>query len=221
MDSIITAKDIRRSFIVGENTIEVLKGISLEIPRNAITVLRGRSGSGKTTLMNILGALDPPTSGQVFLDGEELTGASEARSSELRRTQLGFIFQSVALVGMMSASENVDFALRIAGVPAQERAERVHECLSLVGLGNKGAHMPQELSGGEQQRVAIARALAHRPKVIFADEPTAELDSLTGLQVVKIFQEMREHTTMVIATHDEAVAAAADQVYEIEDGVLK
>ena len=221
MDSIITAKDIRRSFIVGENTIEVLKGISLEIPRNAITVLRGRSGSGKTTLMNILGALDPPTSGQVFLDGEELTGASEARSSELRRTQLGFIFQSVALVGMMSASENVDFALRIAGVSAQERAERVHECLSLVGLGNKGAHMPQELSGGEQQRVAIARALAHRPKVIFADEPTAELDSLTGLQVVKIFQEMREHTTMVIATHDEAVAAAADQVYEIEDGVLK
>ncbi|MBR2781865.1 MAG: ABC transporter ATP-binding protein [Oscillospiraceae bacterium] len=221
MDSIITAKDIRRSFIVGENTIEVLKGISLEIPRNAITVLRGRSGSGKTTLMNILGALDPPTSGQVFLDGEELTSASEARSSELRRTQLGFIFQSVALVGMMSASENVDFALRIAGVPAQERAERVHECLSLVGLGNKGAHMPQELSGGEQQRVAIARALAHRPKVIFADEPTAELDSLTGLQVVKIFQEMREHTTMVIATHDEAVAAAADQVYEIEDGVLK
>ncbi len=103
MDSIITAKDIRRSFIVGENTIEVLKGISLEIPRNAITVLRGRSGSGKTTLMNILGALDPPTSGQVFLDGEELTGASEARSSELRRTQRGFIFQSVALVGMMSA----------------------------------------------------------------------------------------------------------------------
>ena len=206
---------------MGENTNEVLKGISLEIPRNAITVLRGRSGSGKTTLMNILGALDPPTSGQVFLDGEELTGASEARSSELRRTQLGFIFQSVALVGMMSASENVDFALRIAGVPAQARAERVHECLSLVGLGNKGAHMPQELSGGEQQRVAIARALAHRPKVIFADEPTAELDSLTGLQVVKIFQEMREHTTMVIATHDEAVAAAADQVYEIEDGVLK
>ncbi|MBO6054860.1 MAG: ABC transporter ATP-binding protein [Oscillospiraceae bacterium] len=221
MDSIITAKEIRRSFNVGESTIEVLKGISLEIPRNAITVLRGRSGSGKTTLMNILGALDPPTSGQVFLDGEELTGASEARCSELRRTQLGFIFQSVALVGMMSASENVDFALRIAGVPAQERAARVHECLSLVGLGNKGAHMPQELSGGEQQRVAIARALAHRPKVIFADEPTAELDSLTGLQVVKIFQEMREHTTMVIATHDEAVAAAADQVYEIEDGVLK
>ena len=221
MDAILTAKDVCRSFPVGDGVIEVLKGISLEIPRNAITVLRGRSGSGKTTLMNILGALDPPTSGQVFLDGEELTGASEARCSELRRTQLGFIFQSVALVGMMSARENVDFALRIAGVPAEQRESRVRECLNLVGLGNKGAHMPQELSGGEQQRVAIARALAHQPKVVFADEPTAELDSLTGLQVVKIFQQMKEHTTLVIATHDEAVAAAADRVYEIEDGVLK
>ncbi|MBR6424942.1 MAG: ABC transporter ATP-binding protein [Oscillospiraceae bacterium] len=221
MDAILTARDIRRSFQVGNETIQVLGGISLEIPRNAITVLRGRSGSGKTTLMNILSTLDPPTSGQVFFEGEELTAVSEERASQLRRTKMGFIFQSVALVGMMSAAENVDFALRIAGLSPKEREQRVHECLSLVGLGGKGAHMPQELSGGEQQRVAIARALAHSPGVIFADEPTAELDSLTGMQVVKIFLEMKKSTTLVIATHDEAVAAAADCVYEIEDGVLK
>ena len=221
METILSATDIRRAFPVGSQTIEVLKGISLEIPAGGIAVLRGRSGSGKTTLMNILSALDPPTSGQVFFDGQELTGAPERVLSELRRTQVGFIFQSVALVGMMSAAENVDFALRIAGVPAAERPGRVQEYLSLVGLGNKGKHMPQELSGGECQRVAIARALAHHPNVIFADEPTAELDSLTALQVTKIFQQMKGQTTMVIATHDEALSAAADCIFEIEDGVLK
>ncbi len=221
MKTLIRANDIRRSFTVGGGEIEVLKGISLSIPEGAIAVLRGRSGSGKTTLMNILSALDPPTSGQVFLGEQELTGAPERVLSELRRTEIGFIFQSVALVGMMTAAENVDFALRIAGVPAEERPGRVQEYLSLVGLGGKGAHMPQELSGGECQRVAIARALAHKPKVIFADEPTAELDSLTALQVTKIFQQMKGQTTMVIATHDEALSAAADCIFEIEDGVLK
>ena len=219
--SVISAQDIHRSFEVGGRTIEVLKGISLEVPENAITVLRGRSGSGKTTLMNILSALDPPTSGKVFFDGKELTGTSDARLSEIRRTSMGFIFQSVAPVGMMTAAENVDFALRIAGVAAKEREKRVKESLQMVGLANRGDHLPQELSGGECQRVAIARALAHQPRVIFADEPTAELDSLTGLQVIKIFREIAAHTTLVIATHDEAVSEAADVVYAIEDGVIK
>lgn len=219
--SVISAQDIHRSFEVGGRTIEVLKGISLEIPENAVTVLRGRSGSGKTTLMNILSALDPPTSGRVIFNGEELTGATDTRLSEIRRTSMGFIFQSVALVGMMTAAENVDFALRIAGIPPKEREKRVKESLQMVGLANRGDHLPQEMSGGECQRVAIARALAHRPKVIFADEPTAELDSLTGLQVIKIFREISAHTTLVIATHDEAVSEAADVVYAIEDGVIK
>ena len=221
MDALLTATEIRRSFAVGGQTLEVLRGISLQIPRNAITVLRGRSGSGKTTLMNILGALDPPTSGSVEFDGLSLTDAPERVRDELRRTQMGFIFQSVALVSLMTAQENVEFALRIAGLPAKERTQRVRECLQLVGLGSKGGHLPQELSGGEQQRVAIARAIAHRPKLIFADEPTAELDSQTALQVGQIFRRMTDETTLVIATHDEALAAVADCVYEIEDGVLK
>ena len=220
MDAIITAEDIRRSFTAGAQTVEVLRGLNFSIPRGQITVLRGRSGSGKTTLMNILSALDQPTSGRVLFEGQDLTALPERRRDELRRTQMGFIFQSVALVGLMTAGENVDFALRIAGVGAAQRAARVQECLALVGLGGKAAHLPQELSGGEQQRVAIARALAHRPKIIFADEPTAELDSQTALQVGGIFRQMAGETTLVIATHDEALAAVADCVYEIEDGVI-
>jgi putative ABC transport system ATP-binding protein len=222
-EDIIVTEGIKRGFPSGGTTFWALGGISLNVPRSKLTILRGRSGSGKTTLMNILGALDQPTEGKVFLDGKEITHASEAERDLIRRKSIGFVFQSVALVSMMTAYENVEFALRIAGYPAAKRKSRVEECLRLVGLAARMNHMPQELSGGEQQRVAIARAIAHSPSVIFADEPTAELDTNTGLQVVKIFRDLveTEKVTIVMTTHDVGLMDVADRVYELEDGVLK
>lgn len=219
---IIVTEGIKRGFPSGGGTFWALGGISLQIPRSQLTILRGRSGSGKTTLMNILGALDQPTEGKVFLDGEEITHASELERDRIRQKKIGFVFQSVALVSMMTAYENVEFALRISGYPAAQRKARAEECLRLVGLTSRMHHMPQELSGGEQQRVAIARAISHSPAVLFADEPTAELDTNTGLQVVKIFRELvdNENATIVMTTHDVGLMGIADRVYELEDGVL-
>ena len=167
-------------------------------------------------------ALDQPTEGSVILDGMKITDMSETERDRIRRTKIGFVFQSVALVSMMTAYENVEFALRIANYPAELRKKRAEECLRLVGLSSRMKHMPQELSGGEQQRVAIARAIAHSPSVIFADEPTAELDTTTGLQVVKIFRDLveSEKATIVMTTHDVGLMDVADAVYELEDGVL-
>ncbi|MDR1117204.1 MAG: ABC transporter ATP-binding protein [Oscillospiraceae bacterium] len=222
MDNIIKTTDIKRGFPSAGDMFWALGGVSLEIPRGKLTILRGRSGSGKTTLMNILGALDMPTGGSVLLDGVDITALNERGRDEVRRRRMGFIFQSVALVSMLTAYENVEFALRVAGYPATGRQERAEECLRLVGLSSRMKHMPQELSGGEQQRVAIARAITHSPSVLFADEPTAELDATTGLQVVKIFRELieKENVTVVMTTHDEGLMDIADCVYLLEDGVL-
>lgn len=221
-EDMIVAEGIKRAFPSGGETFWALGGISLTIPRGRLTILRGRSGSGKTTLMNILGALDRPTEGRVLLNGQEITGISESERDRIRREKIGFVFQSIALVSMMTAYENVEFALRIAGYPPEKRKKRAEECLRLVGLAGRMNHMPQELSGGEQQRVAIARAISHSPDVIFADEPTAELDTNTGLQVVKIFRELvdKENVTVVLTTHDIGLMDIADKVYELEDGVL-
>ena len=198
-----------------------LKDVSLQIPEKKLTILRGRSGSGKTTLMNILGALDKPSSGQIFFDGKNITELDEDACSLMRRQKVGFVFQSVALIPMMTAYENVEYALRLSGYEGDWK-ERVEECLRMVGLTARMNHMPEELSGGEQQRVAIARALAHRPKVIFADEPTAELDSGTGLQVVKIFQKLVQEgeATVVMTTHDVGFMEVGDKVFELEDGEI-
>ncbi len=222
METIIRTKGVKRGFsnALGE-TFWALKGIDLEIPAAKLTILKGRSGSGKTTLMNILGALDYPTSGEVFFREADICRKSEAERTRLRREQIGFVFQSVALIPMMSAYENVEFALRLSkSEKAGDRKARAAECLKMVGLGSRMDHMPQELSGGEQQRVAIARAIAHRPKVLFADEPTAELDTNTGLQVVKIFKELSkaEGVTIVMTTHDTGLMEIGDKVYELEDG---
>ena len=171
--------------------------------------------------MNIMSALDRPTTGTVLFDGVDLNAQTEAQLAKLRRKNVGFVFQSVALIPMMTAYENVEFALRLAGI-RENRKERAEECLKMVGLGARMGHMPQELSGGEQQRVAIARAIAHRPRVIFADEPTAELDTNTGLQVVKIFRELTqtEGVTFVMTTHDTGLMDLGDQVYQLEGGEL-
>ena len=221
-DNIITAEGIKRGFPSGGQTFWALGGVDLVIPRGGLTIFRGRSGSGKTTLMNILGGLDRPTEGKVTIDGQDITAMSEAERDAVRRKKIGFVFQSVALVSMMSAYENVEFGMRISGYPRKDRKARAEECLHLVGLSSRMKHMPQELSGGEQQRVAIARAIAHRPAVLFADEPTAELDTLTGLAVVKTFRELveKEGVTVVMTTHDVGLMDAADVVYELSDGML-
>lgn len=220
---IIRTKGVTRSFNVGiGDTFWALKGLDLTVAEKKLTILKGRSGSGKTTLMNILGALDYPTAGDVYFDDILVSKISEAKRDKLRRKQIGFVFQSVALVSMMTAYENVEFILRISGIPARERRKRVEECLTRVGLAGRMHHLPSELSGGEQQRVAIARAIAHRPKVVFADEPTAELDTNTGLQVVKIFKDLieLEGTTIVMTTHDPGLMDVADKVYEMADGEI-
>lgn len=222
MDPIIRTEGLGRAFpIVGSEPFWALKDISIEIPEGKLTILRGKSGSGKTTLMNILSALDRPTTGTVFFDGTELISQSDKALGDLRRKNVGFVFQSVALIPVMTAYENVEFALRLAGHKKDTR-KRVEECLKMVGLGARMTHMPQELSGGEQQRVAIARAMAHKPRVIFADEPTAELDTNTGLQVIKIFKELAasDGITFVMTTHDTGLMDFGDRVYELKDGEL-
>lgn len=223
MPTVIHVNSVTRGYRSGEGTFWALKGVSLEIEQSKLTILRGRSGSGKTTLMNIMGALDEPTDGSVFYGDRDVTRMSASERDALRRREIGFVFQSVALVSMMSAYENVEFGLRAAGFNRNEREKRVEECLKLVGLAQRGSHMPPELSGGEQQRVAIARAIAHKPSVIFADEPTAELDTRTGLIIAKTFRDLveSEKMTVVMTTHDTGLLEIADKVYELEDGELK
>ena len=217
--AIITTENVCRDFGSGKGIVHALKNINIEIEEGALTMLRGRSGSGKTTLMNSLGALDRPTSGKVFLNGTDITKLSERKRDLLRCREVGFVFQSVALIASMSAYENVDFGMRISGVSAAERKKRAEECLTLVGLGKRMNHRPHELSGGEQQRVAIARAIAHAPKVLFADEPTAELDTQMGLRVISMFKDLiRERgLTIVMTTHDPNMMELADHVYTLED----
>lgn len=219
---IITTENVNRDFpIAGREPVKVLKQVSVEIPEKSLTILRGPSGSGKTTLMNIIGALDTPTAGKVFFDGQEISAMSDTGREKLRRKNVGFVFQSVSLIPMMTVYENVEFSLRLSDYSGDRKA-RVHQCLKMVGLQNRADHMPQELSGGEQQRVAIARAIAHRPRVVFADEPTAELDSQTAITVVNIFKKLvaEEGVTIVMTTHDVGLMDAGDTVYTIEDGCV-
>lgn len=221
-ETILKTVDVTRKFpVVGSEDFVAVNKVSLDIPKGSLAILRGRSGSGKTTLMNMLGALDMPSGGQIMFMGDDITKWSEAKRELLRREKIGFVFQSVSLIPMMTAYENVEFALRMAGVK-KGRKERVEECLKMVGLGGRMHHMPQEMSGGEQQRVAIARAVAHRPSIIFADEPTAELDSATAVSVMNLFKEMvqKENVTIVMTTHDTSLMGAGDVVYELEDGKL-
>lgn len=222
MEPILVTKNINRIFpIAGKDSFQALKDINIEVPAGKLAILRGRSGSGKTTLINILGALDTPTSGQVYFLGREITEVSDSEKEQLRRKEIGFIFQSVSLIPNMTAYENVEFALRLAEYKGDRKA-RTEECLKQVGLGGRMYHMPQEMSGGEQQRVAIARAIAHKPTIIIADEPTAELDSNTGIAVVTLFKELveKEKITIIMTTHDVGLMSAGDVVFQLEDGEI-
>ncbi len=199
-----------------------LRGLSLEVPQGVLAALKGRSGSGKTTLLNIIGGLDRPTSGEVFLFGQPTSAMTTDQITELRRKRFGFVFQSFAIMPMFSAVENVELMLRIAGFTF-ERRKLAMRALEIVGLGPWASHRPWELSGGQQQRVAIARALSTHPDLILADEPTGELDSTTGRQIMALFRyiAVKEGITILMATHDPMVEEYAHYVFELGDGEIK
>ena len=222
--NMIEARNITRVFPVGDGDFYALKHVDIDIPAGKLTILKGRSGSGNTTLMNILSALDAPTEGDVSFDGQVYSEMEDAQKEQLRRKEIGFVFQAVALIPIMNAYENVDFAMRLAEpeLTAKEVDERIRETLALVGMEERMRHMPGQMSGGEQQRVAIARAVAHRPKVVFADEPTGALDTESGLRVMQLFRNLieKEGVTIVMTTHDPNLMELGDVVYELEDGEI-
>ena len=223
MENILKAESVSREFKIGDGSVvHALTNINLEVNEGELVCLRGRSGSGKTTLINILGALDRQDGGTVTFLGEDIGKLSDNARDKMRRQKLSFVFQSVALISTMTALENVEFSLRLAGYPISGRTKRAKECLARVGLAKRMNHRPGEMSGGEQQRVAIARAVAHKPKIIFADEPTAALDSTTGTAVLGLFRELvrDDGITVVMTTHDEAMMELADVVYSLEDGEI-
>lgn len=220
---LLEAHDVVRTYKSGEMEVRALRGVSLSIERGKFVALKGRSGSGKTTMLNIIGGLDRPTSGNVVMFGRDLATMNEAELTRLRRHEIGFVFQSFALLPHLSAFENVELALHIAGVPRKQRQARARECLQMVNLTRRADHRAYELSGGEQQRVAIARALTNRPSLILADEPTGELDSITAHQILQLFQDIvvLEDVTIVVATHDPLVMEIADVTYELVDGQVQ
>lgn len=217
---IVDIQNVERTFMLNGREIKALRGIEMRISRGSFVVLMGPSGSGKTTLLNLIGGLDQPTAGYVTVEGRRLDRSSGAALAAMRR-QIGFIFQSFALMPTASAYENVELGLRLSGnVPRKEWDARIRRCLGVVGLTSWMDHRPYEMSGGQQQRVAIARALAIRPRIILADEPTGDLDSKTGEQILKLLRALADHegVTLLMATHDPAAAEFATDLYQLRDG---
>ena len=216
----LAAESVIREFGAGDSAVRAVDGITVSIASGEFVALVGRSGSGKTTLLNLLAGLDRPSSGKVWFEGRELSGLSERVLVGLRRERIGFVFQSFGLIPLLSAFENVELPLHIGGVAWRERRRRANEALALVGLLGRAGHRPYELSGGEQQRVAIARALVAGPAVLFADEPTGELDSVTAQAIGGIMQEIaaRRGVTIVTATHDLMLADMTDRRLQMADG---
>lgn len=221
-EPIIVVEHVSRDFDVGTETIRAVRDVSFSVERGDFLAIIGRSGSGKTTLLNLIAGLDRPTSGRVLIDGEDVSAMTETQLTGLRRHKIGFVFQSFGLLPLLSAYENVEIALRIAGAGIRERGRRSQEVLELVDLTKRARHRPYELSGGEQQRVAIARALANRPAIILADEPTGELDSNTAASIFRLLLEIvaSEKVTIVTTTHDRLVMERARRVIELSDGML-
>jgi putative ABC transport system ATP-binding protein len=213
---------LRRVYHMGESEVVALEELDLQIPPGEFVTIMGPSGSGKSTLMHLLGCLDRPTSGRYVLDGVEVHAMEDLELSRLRNQKVGFVFQSFNLIPQLSVSENVQLPLVYAGVRQPERRTRAHELLDAVGLRPRQAHRPNELSGGERQRVAIARALANRPKLLLADEPTGNLDSKTGLGIMRLFEKLHQNgTTLVLVTHDPGVAEWSDRVVRMLDGRIE
>ena len=211
-----------RDFKIGEMETHALRGVNLSIEDGEFTALVGPSGSGKTTLLQLIGLLDQPTSGQVYINGKDATRLNRNQRADLRKGTIGFIFQFFALIPTLTAYENVEMPLLLNGTKPAERKARVNEVLEAVGLSDRAHHRPDQLSGGQQQRVAVARALAINPKVILADEPTANLDTENGKQVMDIMKRLNQETgvTFVFATHDPRVISYANRVVTLQDGII-
>jgi putative ABC transport system ATP-binding protein len=218
----VVARELTRTFGHGSMAVHAVRGVSFTVGRGQLVTLVGRSGSGKTTLLNMVGGLDSPTSGEVFVAGRNIAVMSARERTMLRRSTVSFIFQSFGLIPMLTTAENVGIPLRIAGTPRAEREERVKLLLSVVGLDGHAHQRPNELSGGQQQRVAIARALAVAPDLLIADEPTGQLDSETGRQIMRLVRTVvvAEGITALVATHDPALLDMSDEVLALEDGRL-
>lgn len=222
-EPLVRAENLERTFGTGPAAVHALRGVSLSIESGKLTALKGRSGSGKTTLLNLLGGLDRPTQGRVRFEGIELSALPEPALTHLRRRRIGYVFQSFALLPLLTARENVELPLRVAGVPFRERRRQAEQWLEYVGLKARMHHRPYELSGGEQQRVALARALVIEPALILADEPTGQLDSATAQQMVELLGRVARETgrAVCLTTHDPAIMESADTIYGLADGRLE
>jgi putative ABC transport system ATP-binding protein len=219
-DVVVRTVGLTRRYKMGDAFVDALQGVDLEIVRGEFVALVGPSGSGKSTVLNLIGGLDRPTAGEIWIDGKELSASDEKALTHHRRQHVGFVFQSFNLLPRLTAEENVALPLMFGGVPEKERRARAKELLEQVGLAERLTHRPTQLSGGEQQRVAIARALVGQPALLLADEPTGNLDTTTGVEIMRLLKELnQEHgLTLLVVTHDPEVAAFADRVVRLRDG---
>lgn len=220
--SLLELKGVEKIYQQGQIEVRALRGIDLKVEKGEFTTVFGPSGSGKTTLLNMIGCLDKPTRGKIFFDGSELNDMDKKELAMIRRHNIGFIFQSYNLIPVLSAYENVEFAIRLTDIDEKEMKDKVMDILEAVGLGDMASRRPNELSGGQKQRVAIARALVKEPKLVLADEPTANLDSETSDEVLEIMLKMNEklNTTFIFSTHDPQVMDYANRLIEIKDGQI-
>jgi putative ABC transport system ATP-binding protein len=218
---VIAIEDVTKLYQMGEETIHALRGVSLNIHRNEYLAIMGPSGSGKSTLMNMLGCLDTPTSGRYEFNGNDVARMVDDELADIRNREIGFVFQTFNLLARSDALRNVELPLIYAGISPHERRERARQVLENVGLGNRVHHKPNELSGGQRQRVAIARALVNRPSIILADEPTGNLDSKTGIEILALFEDLYEQgNTLIVVTHEESVARHARRIIRLHDGLI-
>lgn len=221
MSSIVEVRNLVREYRMGDEIVPALKGVTLTVQQTEHVAIVGPSGCGKSTLLNLIGVIDRPTSGEVFVAGERVDRLGDARATEFRLRRIGFVFQRFYLMQALTARENVELPLAEAGMAGTERRDRALELLDYVGLRKRERHRPSQLSGGEQQRVAIARALANRPALLLADEPTGELDARTGAEMIALFERLNaDGTTIVVVTHDEDLARAAKRVIHMRDGEI-
>ncbi|GAA4052135.1 ABC transporter ATP-binding protein [Flavobacterium chungnamense] len=221
-NTLIKISDIKRDFILGNETIYVLKGIDLQINKGEYVALMGPSGSGKSTLMNILGCLDTPTSGTYILNGKDVSQMHDDDLAEVRNKEIGFVFQTFNLLPRTTALDNVALPMIYAGYPKSERNKRATEVLTQVGLEDRMDHQPNQLSGGQRQRVAVARALVNKPSIILADEPTGNLDSKTSVEIMKLFGDIHASgNTVILVTHEEDIAKYAHRIIRLRDGIIE
>jgi putative ABC transport system ATP-binding protein len=221
-EPIIRIRDLTRHYVMGTETVQALRGVSLDIGRNEYVAIMGPSGSGKSTMMNMIGCLDTPTGGEYWLNGQEVSQLTDDQLARVRNKEIGFVFQTFNLLPRATSLHNVELPLVYAGVSARERRARASAALGRVGLGNRMDHRPNELSGGQRQRVAIARALVNEPSILLADEPTGNLDSTTSEEIMQVFGELhRQGQTVIMVTHEADIAAHAERTVVLRDGKVE